>query len=197
MLRAALVIAGKDLRLVAGRGGGLVQALLLGLLLIFVFSLSKAPGETPSPQAAAAIFWLASAFCQVLLFNALYALEETHLARVGLILSPAAGPAVWLGKLLAGLALLLAAQAVFLPAAVVFLGLSFQGPPLAGLAATAMTDVGLAALGSLLAGVRIGAAVLGGLGLDERGGWWTVGLAFDALFLGAGLLLFPFVYSGE
>ena len=38
MLKAACLIARKDLRLVLSRGAGLVQALLLGLLLIFVFS---------------------------------------------------------------------------------------------------------------------------------------------------------------
>ena len=45
MLKAACLIARKDLRLVLSRGAGLVQALLLGLLLIFVFSLSRETGE--------------------------------------------------------------------------------------------------------------------------------------------------------
>ena len=48
MLKAACLIARKDLRLVLSRGAGLVQALLLGLLLIFVFSLSRETGETMS-----------------------------------------------------------------------------------------------------------------------------------------------------
>ena len=50
MLKAACLIARKDLRLVLSRGAGLVQALLLGLLLIFVFSLSRETGETMSGQ---------------------------------------------------------------------------------------------------------------------------------------------------
>ena len=72
MLKAACLIARKDLRLVLSRGAGLVQALLLGLLLIFVFSLSRETGETMSGQGAATIFWLSSALCQVLSFNMLY-----------------------------------------------------------------------------------------------------------------------------
>ena len=71
------------------RGSGLIQALLLGLLLLFVFSLSQGIGERMSPQAAAAVFWLSSAFCQVLIFNQLYALEEANNARLGLLLCPA------------------------------------------------------------------------------------------------------------
>ena len=78
MLKAACLIARKDLRLVLSRGAGLVQALLLGLLLIFVFSLSRETGETMSGQGAATIFWLSSAFCQVLSFNMLYGLEEAN-----------------------------------------------------------------------------------------------------------------------
>ena len=66
MLRLTLAVARKDLALTLARGSGLIQALLLGLLLLFVFSLSQGIGERMSPQAAAAVFWLSSAFCQVL-----------------------------------------------------------------------------------------------------------------------------------
>jgi len=59
MLRRGAFIAAKDLRLAVGGGQGLVQAVLLGLLLIFLFSLSRPTAELVSPQAAAAIFWLA------------------------------------------------------------------------------------------------------------------------------------------
>ena len=72
MFRAALLIARKDLRLIFGRGFGPAQALLLGLLLIFLFSLAGKTGEKVSPQAAAAVFWMASAFGQVLIFSTLY-----------------------------------------------------------------------------------------------------------------------------
>jgi len=55
----------KDLQLIFLGGGGLVQAILLGLLLIFVFSLATPVGEKVLPQAAAAIFWLASSFALI------------------------------------------------------------------------------------------------------------------------------------
>ena len=75
MLRLMFAMARKDLALTLARGSGLVQALLLGLLLLFVFSLSQGIGERMAPQGAAAVFWISSAFCQVLIFNQLYALE--------------------------------------------------------------------------------------------------------------------------
>ena len=60
MLKAACLIARKDLRLVLSRGAGLVQALLLGLLLIFVFSLSRETGETMSGHDLLAVFGVLS-----------------------------------------------------------------------------------------------------------------------------------------
>lgn len=224
MLRLTWAVARKDLALTLARGSGLVQALLLGLLLLFVFSLSQGIGERMSPQGAAAVFWLSSAFCQVLIFNQLYALEEVNNARLGLLLSPAPIQAVWLGKALAGLALLLLAQIVFLPAAVVFLSQSFGAAWPAGLAALLLVDLGMCALGSLLgalaqgqaaresllsivlfplltplllAGIGVGAQALGAASPDGPDSWLGLACAFDAVFLGAGLLLFAFIYAGD
>ena len=45
MISFALTVARKDLLLTFTRGSGLVQGLLLGLLLLFVFSLSQGVGE--------------------------------------------------------------------------------------------------------------------------------------------------------
>ena len=224
MLSAACAIAAKDLRLSLARGSGLTQALLLGLLLMFVFSLSQGMGETMSAQGAAAIFWLSSAFCQVLVFNMLYSLEETNSTRLGLLLMPAPVQAVWLGKGMAGLLLLLLAQLVFLPAAIVFLGQHLGQLWPQALAALALVDIGMAALGSLLgalsqgqaaresllsiilfpllvplllAGIRMGAGAFAGALPEGAQAWLGIAAAFDALFCGAGLLLFSHLYTGD
>lgn len=224
MLNSALTIATKDLRLVLARGTGLVQALLLGLLLIFVFSLSQQIGETMSAQAAAAIFWLASAFCQVLIFNTLFTLEEQNGARLGLLLAPVPVQGVWLGKAVAGLCLLLCAQIIFLPATIVFLGQSISGYWITGIGILLLVDIGIVLLGALLgalsqgqaakesllslilfpllipillAGIRIGAAAFTNTAPEDIENWFGIAGAFDAMFASAGLLLFGFVYSGE
>ena len=158
MISFALTVARKDLLLTFTRGSGLVQGLLLGLLLLFVFSLSQGVGERMSPQGAGAVFWLGSAFCQVLIFNTLYALEEANGARLGLLLAPAPIQAVWLGKALAGLLLLLVAQMFFLPAAVVFLSQEIGALWPVGLGTLLLVDVGMCALGSLLGALSQGGA---------------------------------------
>jgi heme exporter protein B len=224
MIALTRALVRKDLTLVLARGNGLVQALLLGLLLFFIFSLSREAGQPMDPQGAATVFWLSSVFCQVLIFNQLFALEETGGARMGLLLLPSPIQAVWLGKTLAGLCLLLLAQLCFLPAALVLLGQRMDGPPADGALALILVDVGMCALGSLLgalgigqgsresllsillfpllvplllAGIRLGAQTFGLPLPDGPGSWLHMALAFDGVFLGAGLLLFGFTYSGE
>lgn len=224
MISFALTVARKDLLLTFTRGSGLVQGLLLGLLLLFVFSLSQGVGERMSPQGAGTVFWLGSAFCQVLIFNTLYALEEANGARLGLLLAPAPIQAVWLGKALAGLLLLLVAQMFFLPAAVVFLSQEIGALWPVGLGTLLLVDVGMCALGSLLgalsqggaaresllsivlfpllvplllAGIGVAAQVFGAPAPDGPASWIGLAAAFDGVFLAAGLLLFGFMYSGD
>jgi heme exporter protein B len=224
MLRRAGFIAAKDLRLAAGGGQGLVQAVLLGLLLIFLFSLSRPTAELVSPQAAAAIFWLASAFGLVLVFNDLFSMEEGQGCRLGLLSAPVPTHAVWLGKGLAGFALLVLSQAVFLPASAVFLGQDVKGDLATLVLALVGVDWGLAALGALLGalaqgqgareslfsvilfplllpvllgGIRIFAGVFSGEPAMDQSLWSGIIVAFDAVFTAAGAFLFPYLYTGE
>lgn len=223
MLNAALLIARKDLRLIAGGGAGFVQTLLLGLLLIFVFSLARQPGEAIPPQAAATVFWLASAFCLVLAGTMSHSLEEANGVRLGLLLAPVPVQAVWLGKAAGIMVILVLAQVVFLPAIIAFLQQNARNAGWAAMGGLLLIDAGLAAIGALLgalsqgrsaresllsllvfplilpvllAGIRLGDAVFGPVD-DFAWDWIGIVAAFDALFVAAGLILFPFVYTGE
>ncbi|MDR2050852.1 MAG: heme exporter protein CcmB [Deltaproteobacteria bacterium] len=223
MIPEALCLARKDVTLLVGRGSGLAQSFLLGLLLIFIFSLARGIGEDFSAQAASAVFWMATAFCQVLTFNSLYSLEEDNGQREALLLLPAPAQHIWLGKALAGMFLLLAAQFLFAPAAMIFLDQSVRGDMLLGLALLLLADLGLAAAGSLtgalaqgqaaresllsiiifpllipllFSAISLGAGVLSGRA-EETEGWIGILAAFDALFLAAGLALFGFIYGAQ
>ena len=155
----------------------------------------------------------------------LYAVEETAQARLGLVLLPAPVQGVWLGKALAGLLLMAVAQCVFVPAVFVFLGQHLGSAWLFALLGIALGDVGMAASGSLLGALSVGRGgresllsivlfpllvpmLLAGVRLvsmgidpdpmlDDALRWTALAAAFDGLFLAAGLLLFPFVYSGD
>ncbi|GAB6035705.1 heme exporter protein CcmB [Fundidesulfovibrio butyratiphilus] len=223
MLNPALRIAAKDLRLSLRGAQGLVQTTLMGLLIVFVFSLSRRPGEPFAPLAASAIFWLSSLFAQVLIFNALYGLEEQTGARLGLVMAPAPPQAVWLGKALAALVQLLACQAVFGLAVAVFLGQTLPGSWAIALGFVLTVDLGLAAMGSLagaltaggsakeslltvvlfpllipelLSGIRLLESCLTGI-RDGALDWLGLAGAFAAVFSGAALVLFPHLYTGD
>ncbi len=224
MCKAVWALVRKDICLTFGRGSGLVQALLLGLLLLFVFSLSQEVGSRMSAQGAAAIFWLASAFCQVLVFNMLYGIEETNNTRQALLLMPQPIQVIWISKALAGFILLCIAQMVFLPAAIIFLGQEISPLWPEALLMVFLVDVGMVALGSLLgalsqgqaaresllsiilfpllvplllAGIRVGSGGFSEQLAEGVGDWMGVAFAFDALFLAAGLVLFTYIYMGE
>lgn len=223
MFRLAILIILKDLRLLFLREKGLLQALLLGLLLIFMFSLASRPGQPTSPQHAATVFWLATAFCQILVFTQLYDLEEQSGAKYGLVLSPLPLQGVWLGKAIAAFLFILAAQALFLPAVIIFLGQTFSGPLWQALAALLLADMGLCALGSLmgaagqgsgaresllsiilfpmlvpllLAAINLCALNFGASPTIDLKLWLGMLMAFDAIFTAAALLLFAFLYQG-
>lgn len=217
MLSFAFRIAGKDLRSLIG-DGGLSQAVLLGLLVIFVFSLSNKTGTAVTREEAAAIFWLGSVFCQTLIFNQLYGGEEKNGVKKGLLLAPAPPQGVWLGKAFASAPLLLFCQILLAVATAVFLNRELNLLSLAGVAALLLTDAGLCAAGSLLGAASRGSsrgdsltavllfpllapALLAGVSVtasDAVASSWLVLLAaFDAMFAGAGLILFPFIYGED
>ncbi len=228
MIRQALVLAGKDLRLTLTRGNAPAQAVLLGLLLIVLFSLSLDGQARAGATAAAALFWLASAFCQTLIFNALFSLEENSGTRLGLLLAPMPVQSVWLGKALAGFCLLLLIQLALLAASIIFLGQAFSAQWPLVLPAVLLIDAGIAAAGALLgalaqsratreslcsivvfplliplflAGIRILALLFNvedaAHARQDALQWAGLAAAFDAIFIAAALVLFPFVYGGD
>lgn len=242
MFKAALLIAGKDLRLTLGagrRGGGFLpaQIVLLGLLVIFLFSLAPdlgaadGAGQTAlSPALAAVLFWVVSLLAQTLIFQRLYGLEQSSGVRLTLLTAPIPPQAVWLGKFLSGLALLALVQTILGPAVILLLRQSLAGPLLPGLAGLLLTDLGLAAMGALLGAFcaapdkragrgampailslplliplllaasrlcQMGLAPDASLPAPEAVPWLGVLAAFDALVIGAALVLFPFVFREE
>ncbi len=224
MLKTSICIASKDLKIVFSQSSGILQALLLGLLLIFIFSLSKNADEIITPQTAATIFWLASIFCQVLTFNMLYELETTNSPLTALLLMPKPVQAIFFGKMLAGLSIIILTQCIFLPATLIFLTQTIGPLWKHALLIIILIDIGLTILGSLIGGLSqkqtAGESILSiilfplsipllfagiqictnGLlvePLTENTSWIKITLAFDAIFLAVSLILFPFMITGD
>ncbi len=216
----------KDFLLFFMRGGGIGQALLLGLLLIFVFSLSQEVGAIIEARVLATLFWLASSFAMVLIFNSLHALEEYNNAKTALHLMPSSIHVIWLSKGLLGIIFMLFTQIIFLFALVIFCNAQLFGNVIEFLTFVLLADIGMATCGALLGALAVGQTgkesllsiilfplltplLLAGIEMlsllfsntenifELARSWLLLVLAFDGIFLALALFLFPFLYMPD
>jgi heme exporter protein B len=144
-LADVLALTHKDLK-VELRARDTLPAMLLfvlSTLVVFRFALPEGSGD----DAGYGLLWVAIVFTALLGLARAWVPEQEHGMLDGLVLAPCDRSAIWLGKTLATLAFLLAAQLVALPAFVLFFA-PLDGTALAGVL---LADVGICAVGSLMA----------------------------------------------
>ena len=138
-------LARKDL-LLELRSRDTLPAMLLfvvSTLVVFHFALPTGTSAT----AEVGLLWVAILFTALLGLVRAFVAEREQRVLDGLVLSPCDRSAIWLGKGIAVLAFLAAAELVALPAyALFFAPVSWEL-----VAAVALADIGLAAVGTLLA----------------------------------------------
>jgi heme exporter protein B len=140
-------LARKDL-LLELRARDTLPAMLLfviSTLVVFHFVL---PGDS-SELAATGLLWVALVFTALLGLSRTFAAEREHGVIDGLVLAPSDRSAIWLGKTLSLLAFLMLAEVLALPAFALFFG-EVDWPLIAGVA---LANLGIAAVGTLLAAV--------------------------------------------
>jgi heme exporter protein B len=135
----------KDLRVELRARDTLPAMLLFVLSSLVVFHFAQPEGT--SEDAAYGLLWVAIVFTALLGLARAWVPEHEHGVLDGLVLAPCDRSAIWLGKTLATLAFLLAAQAVALPAFVLF----FAPLDVTALAGVLLADLGICAVGSLMA----------------------------------------------
>jgi heme exporter protein B len=143
--RDVATLARKDL-LLELRARDTVPAMLLfvvSTLVVFHFALPSDAGET----AATGMLWVALLFTALLGLVRAFVAEREERVLDGLVLAPCDRSAIWLGKGIGVFAFLLAAELVAVPAYALF----FQPVGWELVAAVLLADVGLAAVGTLLA----------------------------------------------
>jgi heme exporter protein B len=112
-------------------------------LVVFHFALPEGTGG----DAAYGLLWVAIVFTALLGLARAWVPEQEHGVLDGLVLAPCDRSAIWVGKTLATLTFLLAAQVVALPAFALF----FAPLDAAALAGVLLADIGICAVGSLMA----------------------------------------------
>ena len=125
----------------------------ISCVLVFAFALVQ-EGRAPA-GGAAGILWIAIAFAGTLALGRTFERERQSETLRALLLAPAARPAVYVGKLLGIIALLLGAEVVLVP----LVALLFQAPLLARpgwLVVILLTGtIGFAAVGTLFAAMLV------------------------------------------
>jgi heme exporter protein B len=148
-LHDVTALARKDL-LLELRGRDTLPAMLLfviAMLVVFRFAL---PADA-SKDATGGLLWVAILFTALLGLTRAFVPEREQRVLDGLVLAPSDRSAIWLGKVAATLAFLVAAEAVALPAYALFFG----GLSWATLAAVVLADVGICTVGALLAAMAV------------------------------------------
>jgi len=153
-LRKASTIAGKDL-LTEWRGREILSATLIFSLLVFViFNFAFQMRRVDLPALAPGMLWVAFTFAGTLGLNRSFAVEKDRGSLEGLMLAPVDRSAIYLGKMLANLVLMLLAEAMLLPLFAVLFNMPFT-QVVTILPVVLLGTIGFVAVGTLLAAVAM------------------------------------------
>ena len=150
-VRTALLVLRKDVAIEARNLEILSTTLFfaLGCVIVFAFALVR-EGQAP-PDAAAAILWIAILFAGTLALGRTFERERYADTLRALLLAPAPRPALYVGKLLGILLLLLVAEAGLVPAIALFFNAPLFNRLLLFVPLLLTGTLGFAAVGTLFA----------------------------------------------
>jgi len=213
VIRVALLVAAKDLRIEARSRVLLWQVVPFGVMALLLSGLALGPSNAGHSNAGPGLFYLVNLLVALLMINRSQAVERTPGTRASIATLGLDPAGVFLGKSLALAVELWISGAVLLAGAVLFLHTALHGALVAlpsvvlllaalacagtlygaltagdGATATLLPVLALPAFAPLLiAGERSFSAALHGGGLWE---WWVIILVALAAYLAAGILLY-------
>jgi heme exporter protein B len=219
-LSQAWTITKKDLRCELRAASGIITMVLLGFLVVLVFSFSLEPGARESALARSGVLWAAFLFPGLIAVGRSFESEKEVQCLEGLLLCPVDRAAIYLGKLLGSSILAFASGFVVLVFFTVLYDVNLGLEWLALLGIMFLSAAGLGAVGTLSAAITVGVRARGALltvlvlpllvplliaaarcsvvllGQEPWGGLglWPVLLAiYDVIFVAVGLATFDFV----
>lgn len=220
VIRAALVIAAKDLRIEARNRTALLTAVTFAILVQLVFVFAREPGGVPLRVMAPSVLWITLALAGLVVLNRAFLLEREHAALEGILLAPVSRTALFWGKWLANTVLVAMVLAAAFPVWVLFFNVEPQLALLGVLGLALLAVVGFTAAGTLFAamtartryaelllpvlllpflipplfaGAQATVRLLSGRPFGELVGWLRILATYDLVFLVLATLLFPIV----
>ncbi len=206
--QGVLTIYSKDLRLEMRTRETVATVLVFSLLVAFIFNFAFDPSPRIIAVVGPGIIWVAYTFAGILGLNRNFILEKDRGTLDGLLLSPVGRDAIYGGKVLGALTVMLVVEALMLPVFLFLYDLQVLTPwfVLTALLAT----VGFAAVGTvfsaiavntrsreimlpllflpvvlpvIIAAVAATGSVLEGEGWRQLGQWVQLIITFDVVFL--------------
>ena len=210
LVTAAWLIARKDMVVELRTRTALLAALALSLLSIVIFNFAWDPTAVAALDLAPGLLWVIFTFSGLLGLHRAFGVEQTDRAMDALLGAPIPRTAIYAGKALGNLALVLLVQLVSIPAALVVYNLEIARVilPLGGIALLA--GIGLVAVGTLFgamttstraselllpvlalpffvpvvtAAAQATARLMGGRPVNETIGWLKLLAAYDIIFV--------------
>jgi heme exporter protein B len=218
--RRVLTVAWKDLLSEGRARANLLSVILFAGTALLLFAFAFGPDAQDLRAAGAGVIWLTILLSGILIFNRSYQVELEGGALQALLTYPGSRRAIFLGKLLANLVLVLAVEAAVLPLAAILFHVPLlealpgvAGIVLAGTFGFVTLGTFYAAISSrsrardvllplllfpmlvpvLLAAVQGTSAYLEGDAMGYGGGWLRLILAFDVIFFTAACWAFDHV----
>jgi heme exporter protein B len=216
--RVAGLVAVKDLTVEVRSREIVATTLFFAVSAVLAFAFAFVRDGRPLDGAAAGILWVAVAFAGTLALGRTFERERYTDTLRALLLAPADRPAIYAGKLVGIVAMLLATEVILVPLVALLFDAPLFGRPLPLGLLLVMGTVGFAAVGTLFAAMLVRtrsrdvllpvllypitipviiAGVLGTQALlatppDETMAWFWIGLLtfFDAVFITLSLWTF-------
>ncbi len=222
-VRRAWMVAWKDVLSERRSKESLNALVFFSLLLLFVFQFALGPERARVEAALPGLLWLGFILSGLLAFGRTFLVERENDCWEGLVLTPGDKSAIYLGKLVGNVLVMMVVEVVLLVLFAVFFGLDFT-PVLPALAAVlALGTLGLASVGTLfgaitaqmrarellfpvlllpavvpvlLSSVSATQTVLASEPLADAAAWLKLLAAADLVYLVVGVLTFEFVLEG-
>jgi heme exporter protein B len=220
LLRHAWAIWLKDLRLEWRTLDAISGMFFFALIVIVIFNFTFDFATVDFQELGPGVLWVTFTFAGILSLTHTFEIERENDCIQGLMLAPVEPGAIYLGKALSNITMILLAQAVLVPLSAVLFNFSLSGK-IPGMALVLFVHtLGFAGVGTLLgaltartrrgdvllpiilfavcvpiiiSAVKTTGVVMAGRPLWEARSWLGIAGSFDAILLGASFLTFEFV----
>lgn len=219
MLRGAWLVARKDLAIELRTRTAFLAAAVFALLGLTIFYFAWDATAVAAVDLAPGVLWVIFTFASLLGLQRSFAVEQAERAMDALLAAPIERESIYLGKALANVVFVAGIQLVALPATALFYNLPLGSVALPLAALALLAAVGVVAVGTLFSAMAVNtrlaelllpllslpfflplvmaaaqttARLLAGRPAADAWPWLRLLLAFDAVFLVACTLAFPY-----